>query len=116
MDPQQHNEEMDKACEMERYTIKPFKFRFRDWLNSIEYSDIDRVMLRATELNPEFTKGFPFWFILKKLKPEDDSTGPTIRSERKMSALLRRWDNVQHAISSDLNMHLGLEDCGRKFK
>jgi hypothetical protein len=101
------------ALECCRIDIKPFTQRFRDWLNSIKYTDIDMIILRASELHPEFTKGFPYWFILKKLKPEDDSTWPIIRSEGKMSALLKRWDNVQHAISSDLNMRLGVENCGR---
>lgn len=97
---QQSDFSKNEICRREDYShadIAPFTTRFRRWLNSIKYSNIDIVEARASELHPELTKGFPFWFILKKLEP--DSAGPTIRSEEKMSALLRRWDNLNNAES-----------------
>jgi hypothetical protein len=89
------------------YSPRPFAERFRDWLqNSVQFTtDVDLYTRMAIELEdqcPECTKGFPYWFILKKLgerrrKEEDkdgigfDPSGPSIRSEAKMSALEARW-------------------------
>lgn len=78
----------------ERLNTTPYIQMFREYVLAVgyPYDDLEDLMSRYTELPKCLRTGFPYWFILKKIK--NQFNGPTIRSEEKVQAMHDMWDSM----------------------